>query len=579
MPTLSAPATGIPWLGLVAVLMGTFISTLNGRLSTFGLADIRGGLGAGIDEGAWITTTQTVAQMFITAAAIWMGSAYGPRRVLIGASISFAVISLLTPLSATLPMFLVMQFLGGLASLHGCRVGPNYRSPALPPNATAPLVSLDPAAETPDPPPDAWWRLYNDPRLDRLVQEALRANFNLAAADSNLSAARAVLSAAHANRYPSTEVIGDGIYGRDAITDEILELNGHPPQSIWLFEDVFQASYEVDIFGRVHRAIETANANADAVAAARDSARVVVAAETTRAYAAVCALGEELEAAYHSLGVVSREAEITVHRHEAGANSDFDVARAEALEAQVRSAIPPLEGQRRMALFELTALLGRPPANAPTDVNDCIAPPHLEALIPVGDGAALIKRRPDVRQAERRLAAATAQIGVATADLYPRIRLVGLYGGAASELSQLDTNLGKTWGVGPSISWSFPNMAAPRARVRQAKAGQAAALAAFDAVVLNALKEAEQALAAYRAALDNRQSLGDAQTKIHTAFGMAHDQFLAGAVSNLDLLTTEQTRVAIDASTASSDAVLILDQIAVFKALGGGWRPESRDVP
>jgi outer membrane protein TolC len=191
----------------------------------------------------------------------------------------------------------------------------------------------------------------------------------------------------------------------------------------------------------------------------------------------------------------------------------------------------------------------------------------------------LIKRRPDVREAERKLAAATAEIGVATADLYPRIRLVGLYGGAASELSQLTTNLGLAWGVGPSISWTFPNMAAPRARVRQAKAGEAAALASFDAVVLNALKETEQALAAYGAALDNRQSLGDAQTRIHAAFGMAHDQYLAGAVSNLDLLTTEQSLVAIDTAVASSDAALILDQVSLFKALGGGWRPQSATAP
>ena len=248
--------------------------------------------------------------------------------------------------------------------------------------------------------------------------------------------------------------------------------------------------------------------------------------------------------------------------------------------AQVRSAIPPLEGQRRAALFELTAVLGRTPANAPTEVDDCVTPPHLEALIPVGDGAALIKRRPDVRQAERRLAAATAEIGVATADLYPSIRLVGLYGGAATELSQLNTNIGRTWGVGPSISWSFPNMAGPRARVRQAKAGQAAALAAFDAVVLNALKETEQALAQYRAALDNRQSLGDAQAQ--DPRGVRHRSRAnsrPARVSNLDLLTTEQSLVAIDSSVASSDAALILDQIAVFKALGGGWRPESKAAP
>src|ERR1700730_2463696 len=115
-PTLASPPTSIPWLGLVAVLMGTFISTLNGRLSTFGLADIRGAVGAGFDEGAWITTAQTVAQMFITLAAVWMGAAFGPRRVLIGASIAFAVISLLTPYSPTLPMLLTLQFLGGLAT-------------------------------------------------------------------------------------------------------------------------------------------------------------------------------------------------------------------------------------------------------------------------------------------------------------------------------------------------------------------------------------------------------------------------------------------------------------------------------
>ena len=465
-----------------------------------------------------------------------------------------------------------------IASLAGCRVGPNYHAPALPTDTEAPLVSLNTAVETAAPPPDAWWRLYDDSRLDALMQEALQANRSLAAADANFAAARAALSAVHAARYPSTTAVAGGVYGRDATTDEILELTGRPPQTFWLFEDIFQAAYEVDLFGRVHRAIEVANANADAVAAIRDGVRVVVAAETARAYAAICALGEELSVANHSLDVVSHEADITVKRHEAGANADYDVARAQALVAQVRSSIPELEGQRRAALFELTAVLGRTPTRAPNDLTTCSTPPHLVALIPVGDGSELIKRRPDVRQADRRLAAATAGIGVATADLYPTIRLVGLYGGAAVELSQLNNNVGRTWGVGPSISWTFPNMAAPRARVRQAKAEQAAALASFDAVVLTALKETEQALVAYSAALDNRQALGDAQDKVHIAFDIAHAQFLAGALSNLDLLTTEQALVAVDGAVASSDAALVQDQIAVFKALGGGWRGESEPV-
>jgi outer membrane protein TolC len=271
------------------------------------------------------------------------------------------------------------------------------------------------------------------------------------------------------------------------------------------------------------------------------------------------------------LEVVSREADITVQRHDAGANSDFDVVRAQGLVAQIRSAIPPLEGQRRSALFQLAAVLGRTPANAPA-IEDCMSAPHLGSPIPIGDGVALLKRRPDVRQAERSLAAATARIGVATADLYPKISLTGLYGGIGTQLSELGTNSGLTWGIGPSISWSFPDQALPRARIRQAQAAAAAALASFDSVVLAALKETAQALAVYGSALANREALAEAQDKAHRAFDMAHDQFLAGAVSNLDLLTSEQFLVSADAAVAASDAALVQDQIAVFKTLGGGWR-------
>jgi NodT family efflux transporter outer membrane factor (OMF) lipoprotein len=463
-----------------------------------------------------------------------------------------------------------------VGALCACRVGPNYHAPTLPEGAESPLVSLTATTATPALPPDAWWRLYDDSRLDELVAEALGANRDLAAADAHFAAARAVLAEAKANRYPATEAAVGGLRGRDAVTDEILELNGHRPQTVWLFEDLFQASYEVDLFGRVRRAIEMANANADSVAAARDGVRVVVAAETARAYAAVCALGEELDVAQRSLEVVAHEAEITAQRHEAGGNSEYDVKRAQALVAETRARIPSLAGERRAALFELTAILGRTPAAAPSDVEQCTRPPHLISLIPVGDGSALIRRRPDVRQAERRLATATAEIGVTTADLYPTIRLVGLYGGAATEVSQLTTNLGLVYGVGPSISWNFLNQSAARARVRQARASQAAALASFDSVVLTALKETEQALSLYGAALENAQALADAQDKIHAAFDIARNEYQAGSLSSLDLLTTEQSLITLDAAVAAADAALVRDQIAVFKALGGGWHDESK---
>ena len=461
--------------------------------------------------------------------------------------------------------------LAGLALLAGCVSGPDYRAPALPPGAEAPLVSLRPTAETPAAAADDWWRLYNDPQLDRLLQSAFAANTDLKAAEANLSAARAVLEGARAGRYPATTTVAGAIYGRDAMTDEILEIGGHKPETQWTFDALLDVSYEVDLFGRVRRSIEAARADAEATAAARDALKVTVAAETARAYAQVCALGEQIAVARHALQVVDRETAITVNRHDAGANTEFDVVRSQALDAQVRAAIPPLEGQRRAALFQLTALLGRTPADAPVEALACVTPPRLGALIPVGDGAALLKRRPDIRQADRRLAGATARIGVATADLYPRISLTGLYGGVGTHLSDLTAARGLTWGLGPKVSWSFPNQALPRARIRQARANADAALDQFDSAVLQALRETETTLAAYGADLDRRDALAEAQTKSQRAFDLAHDQFINGALTNLDLLAAEQALVSADSAVAASDAALVQDQIAVFKALGGGW--------
>ncbi|HEX4179152.1 MAG TPA: TolC family protein [Caulobacteraceae bacterium] len=459
-----------------------------------------------------------------------------------------------------------------LALLGGCTLGPRYSPPTPPAGATAPLVSLKPGAETTAQPPDDWWRLYQDPLLDRYLDEAFAANTDLRAAEANLSASRAVLEASRAGTYPATVAEAAAVYGRDPGTDEILEIVGAKPQTIWLFDTVFDVSYELDLFGRVRRSIEASKADAQAAEAGRDVFRITIAAETARAYAQVCTLGEQLTVARHSLNVVSREAWITAQRHDAGANSEFDVVRAQALVAQTRSAIPPLEGQRRAALFQLAAVLGRTPAHAPTEAEACVTPPHLGALIPIGDGAALLKRRPDVRLADRRLASATARIGVAMADLYPRITLSGFYGGVASDTADLTRNAGLTWGVGPQISWAFPNQVAPRARIRQAKAGADAALAGFDSAVLQALKETESSLATYSSELDRRQALGEAQERAQRAFDIAHSQFLAGSIPNLDLLTTEQTLIAADAAVAASDSALVQDQIAVFKALGGGWK-------
>ncbi|HTC50869.1 MAG TPA: TolC family protein [Steroidobacteraceae bacterium] len=459
------------------------------------------------------------------------------------------------------------------ALLGGCTVGPNYHAPPPPAGAAAPLLGLTEAQATPSEPPAQWWQLYQDPVLDDLVREAFRANTDLAVAAANLAAARSVLEGARLARYPQTQLDVATERARDAGTDEILELTGRPPQTFWFYDATLDVSYELDLFGHVRRAIEAARADTDAAMAARDIVTVTVAAETTRAYAQVCALGEAIEVARHSIEVVTHEQQITVDRRDAGAAADFDVVRAQSLVAQVRAALPPLVGQRQSALFQLAQLLGRPPGGVPRNAQDCVRPPTLKALIPVGDGAALLARRPDVRQAERRVAGTSARIGVATADLYPRIALLGNYGGIATQVSQVPQSAGLTWGIGPQISWSFPNQSPVRARIRQARAAEQAAVASFDGVVLQALKETDQALATYAAELSRRQDLFTARDRARQAFDMGHEQFLAGATSNLDLLSAEVTVVSAEAAVAASDGAVAQDQIALFKALGGGWQP------
>ncbi len=470
----------------------------------------------------------------------------------------------------------------GTLSLIGCTLGPNYRRPDPPSGSAAPLPSARPAAESTDAPPEQWWRLYEDPALDALIQKAFEANSDLREAEANLAAGRAMLEGARAGLYPSTEMQASGERSRDATADEILNLTGRRSQTLWLYDAGLDASYEVDLFGRVRRSIEASKADAESVEAARDTVKIEVAAETARAYAEICAVGEQIDVARHSLEVAGKQLDIATRQRGAGAGTDFEVVRQQNLVSQVKATLPPLEGQRRAALAQLAVLIGKTPAEAPVEVLACVQPPQLKSLIPIGDGTELLKRRPDVREADRHLAAATARIGVAKAELYPQIRLEGFYGGttlgAAPHPTQIASGNGLIWGLGPSISWSFPNMALPKAKLHQADANQAAAVANFNSVVLGALQETEQALAKYGAELDRRQALGEAQDEAGRAFKLAQGQLEAGAVSPLDLLTSENTLVSADSAVASSESALVQDQIAVFKALGGGWEPQKIEV-
>ena len=470
------------------------------------------------------------------------------------------------------------------AALAACAiapVGPNYSVPATAlvnkPGAGAAFAqaSAAAAAGTSAPFADAplpahWWRLYQDPRLDALIEKALAHNTDLRQALANLEKSQAAEVEVGGQKKPTLSVEGGPAFGH--VSGISLLAENYSPPSTWEYGAGASLSYQLDLFGRIQRGIEAASDNTEAAQAALDLVRVNVAAGTARAYADACATGLRIASAERSTELQQQALDISVRLQQAGRVGITDAARARSQLQGLKAAIPPLEARRQAALYRLATLTGDLPQDFARDVATCAVPPQVVGTIPVGDGAALLRRRPDIRQAERQLAAATATIGVATADLYPRISLTGFYGGAAADINALTTNSGLIWGLGPKISWTFPNQALPRARIRQAKSGEAAALANFDSVVLQALKETETSLAAYGAELDRRQSLAEAQDRAQQAFDLAHDQFLAGSLSNLELLTTEQSLVAADAAVAASDAAVVQDQIAVFKALGGGWR-------
>jgi NodT family efflux transporter outer membrane factor (OMF) lipoprotein len=459
-------------------------------------------------------------------------------------------------------------------SLTACAVGPNYVRPTAPAAAEGAFVSARPAAATAQPLPANWWRLYDDPVLDRLVTEALTENQDLKVAAANLQNAQALLGEARAGLLPTSQANAEADYGR-----AVGSAANPRPRIAWTHSAGFTAAYQVDLFGRVRRTIEAAHANAEALQAAEDAVRVTVAASTAQAYADVCAYAEQADVARHSLDTAQQTYDITLRQRSAGAASDFDVARAATALEQARAAVPILDGLRRSSLFQLAALLGKTPAEAPQDAAACHAPPRISLPLPVGDGAAMLRRRPDVRQAERNLAAETARIGVAAADLYPTVSLGGSISTAANTLGALSSPVSIAYSLGPLVTWTFPNISVALTRVAEARATASGAIASFNSTVLTALKETEQALAGYAAQIDHHAALTAARDQAKTAFDLAQTQYRLGSISFLDLLTAQNSLLGAEQALAVSDQALSTDQVAVFQALGGGWETAPAVTP
>ena len=465
-----------------------------------------------------------------------------------------------------------------LAALAACTtVGPNYQLPqgsALAQAGEHPLAldahgsaAVDPAQAAVE---GQWWKLYDDARLDALVEQALQANAELKVAAARLAQAQARYVQTRAASGVSGNV--DASVGRARISAESL-LQTEPLPVFNMASGGISVSYQLDLFGKLKRATEAARADAEAMQAAGDLARISIAAQVVGAYVEICHGNHELAVARHMLQLQQRSRDVAEQMRSAGRGTPTAVERADAQVATLQAALPPLQARKQAAGYELAALLGRAPDQVPADAMQCQDAPELKQPIPLGDGAALLRRRPDVRRAERELAAATARIGVATAMLYPDITL-GASVGANGLLDDFGKSVTQQWSIGPLISWSIPGSGA-QARVELAQAGAQEALAEFDQVVLEALRETQTILDRYAEDLRLVAALREARERSNAAAADARRMYQAGRAPYLSSLDAQRTLAGAETSLASAEAQVAQDQIRLFLALGGGWRQDQ----
>jgi NodT family efflux transporter outer membrane factor (OMF) lipoprotein len=449
-------------------------------------------------------------------------------------------------------------------------VGPNYKLPdqALVNASLAqgPIAGAQNAPVASGDVPADWWRLYDDPVLDTLVHDALQSNTSLRVAAANLARSRAAVQVANEQGGFSGGVSAAFVRAQES-AEQYLLFSKLPVE--YEGDLGINVSYEVDLFGKLRRGVEAAHADDEAVQAAADLARITVVADVVQAYVESCAAGEELAIAQDSLKLTKERVALTKRLRDAGRGNQPDVTRGLTQVQTVAAEIPRFEGRRRIAQYQLAMLLARSPADLPQATLTCSSLPRLKQPIPVGDGAALLKRRPDVREAERQLAASTARIGVATAALYPSISIGAGAGtlGIAGDLFTPETN---RWSIGPLISWSFP-INGQRARVREAEASTNGALAHFDGVVLNALRETQTSLAAYAADDQRAEALRSAYATAKQSADETHRLYAAGRESFLSDLDATRTLTSAQAQVAAAESQVAIDQVKLFLSLGGGW--------
>lgn len=465
-------------------------------------------------------------------------------------------------------MFRNLMIGASALTLAACATGPDYARPELKTATTGAFVAAKGPAVDPLASVEAnWWRLYDDTVLDQLIADARAANTDIRVAVARLDKARAVLRQTGTDRLPEVGIGAGASYGRLPAGQRA----PGTPREDWSIDTGLNVAYEVDLFGRVSRGVEAARGDLGVAEADLEAVRIAVVAETARAYADAAAAAERIAVAERIVALLDRSQGLTERRRQAGLTTSLDTARIATLRNQRQADIPALLADRDAALFRLATLTGRAPSELPEIAAQRVSTLRLSKPIPVGDGAQLLARRPDVRAAERRLAASTARIGVATADLYPRVTLGASIGSTGPNIGDVFGGGPLRWLLGSLINWSFTDQARARAQIDGAEADTRAALASFDGTVLGALRETETALSAYARALDRRTALQAARDAAEQAVRIVRAQQREGQVDGLVLLDAERSFAEAEAQLAAIDAGIGGAQIDLFKALAGGW--------
>ena len=446
-----------------------------------------------------------------------------------------------------------------------CAVGPNYTKPELPvPKAwnegRAMQTTQSPASLA------SWWTEFQDPTLDRLVNEAVAGNLDLKIAAARIREARAARGIAGSAGLPQVGV--GAVYAR---THNSPFAPGEPS----VFEAGFDASWEIDVFGGVRRDKEAALADVQAAEEGRREVLVTLLADVGRSYLELRGTQQQLRILEETLAAERDTLDIAKARLEAGLGAEFDVARAEGLLRANEADRPVLERQIREAIYRLGVLVGKEPGALANTLETAADIPPVPPEIPLTLPSELLSRRPDLKRAERELAAATARIGVARADLFPRFSILGSFGRRSEDAGVLTKGSAQFWSLGPAVRWPIFSGGRIRANIEVHDARQEQALLQYEKQILTALEEVETALSAHTRERSREASLRAAVDSTRRALALATDRYTSGLENFLSVLDAERSVYAAEDQLVRSEKNTAVTLIAVYKALGGGWSPAA----